>query len=675
MKIVEQFPHEVVEEPNVWIPMADGTRLAARIWRPRGSEDRPVPAILEYLPYRKRFGTAVRDALTHPYLARHGYACLRVDIRGSGESDGVLTDEYGPQELADGLAVIEWIAAQPWCDGGVGMMGISWGGFNGLQIAALRPPALRAVATLCSTDDRYADDIHHMGGCLLCDNLSWASTMLGINSMPPDPALVGARWREMWLARLEGSGLWLETWLRHQRRDAYWKHGSVCEDFSAIRCPVYAVGGWADGYSNAVFRLLARLEVPRKGLVGPWAHRYPHFATPRPAIGFLQELLRWWDHWLKGRDTGIMDEPMLRVWMQESVPPRTRFPERPGRWVGEPSWPSAGIAPRRMALAPGRLGEEGAAAALPLRSPLGLGAFGGRWLSFGEGPDMPADQRAEDGGALVFDTGPLAEPLEILGAPVAELEIAADRPVAMVAARLSDVRPDGSVTRVTYGLLNLTHRDSHEHPEPLVPGEPYRVRVQLNDIAHAFPAGHRIRLALSSSYWPIAWTPPAPACLTVHTGGSALLLPVRPPRPEDDARLPAFAEPEAAPPLVQTDLAPGRQALDVSHDLATGETVVHQVDDRGRQRIEETGLEVGSAGEEWYRIRGEDPLSATGEARWTKTLGRGDWGVRTVSRTRLSATAEAFLIRAELDAHERDATGERRVFATSWEVSVPRDLV
>ncbi len=219
---------------------------------------------------------------------------------------------------------------QPWCNGNVGMMGISWGGFNGLQIAALRPPALKAIITVCSTDDRYADDVHYMGGCLLGDNLSWASVMFAFNSLPPDPRVVGPKWKEMWAERLSGSGLWLEKWLRSQRRDEYWKHGSVCEDYSAIQCPVFAISGWADGYSNAVFRLMQNLDVPRLGLIGPWSHRYPHMGVPGPAIGFLQEALRWWDQWLTGKDTQIMSEPMLRLWIQDSVAPSTGYAQRPG---------------------------------------------------------------------------------------------------------------------------------------------------------------------------------------------------------------------------------------------------------------------------------------------------------------------------------------------------------
>lgn len=486
MRTVTSFPHAVREDEHVWIPLADGTKLAARIWRPVSSDDEPVPAVVEYIPYRKRDLTALRDSIHHPYMAGHGYACVRVDLRGTGESEGVLTDEYLEQELVDGEQVLAWIAEQPWCSGRTGLMGISWGGFNALQIAARQPPSLGAIATVCSTDDRYADDVHYMGGCLLSDNLSWASTMFAYNSSPPDPALVGQRWREMWHERLDRSGLWLDEWLRHQARDKYWKHGSVCEDYSAVQCPVLAVSGWADGYSNAVFRMLEHLDPPRKGLVGPWSHKYPHLGRPGPAIGFLQELVRWWDHWLKDVANDVMDGPMLTTWMQDSVPPSTSYDQRPGRWVGEPSWPSPNVRVVDHPLERNRIGqpdEEVEPAELTLRSPLSVGQYGGKWCSYNAPPDLPYDQREEDGGSLVFDTDALTEPFEILGAPVVNLDFEVDQPVAMLAARLSDVAPNGQATRVTYGLLNLTHRDSHETPAPLEPGKRYTAAVQLNGVA------------------------------------------------------------------------------------------------------------------------------------------------------------------------------------------------
>src|SRR5699024_2501744 len=524
MRVVQHLPHQVRKEEQLWIPLRDGTRLAARMWRPDDAETGPVPAVLEMIPYRQHDLTSYRDSIHHPYMAGHGYACLRVDLRGSGDSEGVLTDEYLEEELRDVEDVLAWIARQRWCTGRIGMMGISWGGFNALQVAARRPPELGAVVSVCSTDDRYADDVHYMGGCLLGDNLSWASTMFAYNSCPPDPAVVGQQWRTMWQARLARSGLWLEEWLIHQRRDDYWRHGSICEDYSAVTCPVLAVSGWADGYSNAVFRMLEHLSVPRLGLIGPWSHKYPHLGEPGPAIGFLQEVVRWWDHWLKEIQNDVMTEPMLRIWMQETVPPLTAYQERPGRWVGESQWPAATTAPVEYVLDRGRMVSpqtEVVPAELPIQSPLSVGRYAGKWCSYNSPPDLPYDQREDDGGSLVFDTE-LSRPVELLGAPLVRLEFTASEPVAMIAARLSDVAPDGRATRISYGLLNLTHLNGHACPEPLVPGRRYQAEIQLNGMAQALPAGHRIRLSLSSSYWPLAWPPPRPVRLTITTGRSHL---------------------------------------------------------------------------------------------------------------------------------------------------------
>jgi len=614
-----------------------------------------------------------RDDMMHGYFAGHGYACVRVDIRGSGDSEGVLRDEYLQSELDDGVAIIAWIARQPWCNGRVGMIGISWGGFNGLQIAALQPPALQAVVSVCSTDDRYADDVHHMGGCLLGDNLSWASTMFAYNSLPPDPRMVGDAWRAMWLERLEGSGLWLAEWLRHQRRDAYWRHGSICEDWSAVRCPVMAVSGWADGYSNAVFRLLAHLRGPRRGLVGPWSHKYPHQGVPGPAIGFLQECLRWWDQWLRDRDTGILREPVLRAWVQDSVPPTTAYVERPGRWVGEPAWPSPDITERAWRLEwPGLLDEGGHRTGphrMHLSSPLSVGLFAGKWCSYSATPDLPHDQREEDGGALVFTSAPLAAPLDILGAPVVELVLSVDRPVAMVAARLSDVLPDDRATRVTYGLLNLTHRDGSAEPRPLVPGETCRVRVKLNDVGQHFPAGHRLRLSLSTSYWPLAWPPPRPVRLAIVTHESRLLLPERPPREADAGIL--FAAPEAAPPTAVEQRTTPHHNWRVIRDLAADESTLEVINDNGTVYFPALDLEFSRKALEWYRYRGSDFNSVRGETQWERGMRRGDWSIRTLTRTVLTSTPEAFLVHAQLDAYE----GERRVFAATWNETIARDLV
>jgi uncharacterized protein len=676
MRAVSALPHPIREDEHVWIPMSDGIRLGARIWRPVFSDTAPVPAILELIPYRKRDLTAQRDSIHHPYMAGHGYACVRVDIRGSGDSEGVLTDEYLERELTDAEEILAWLAAQQWCDGRTGMMGISWGGFNALQVAARRPPGLSAIVTVASTDDRYADDVHYMGGCLLSDNLSWASTMFAYNSCPPDPALVGDGWRDLWFQRLEGSGLWLEEWLRHQRRDDYWRHGSICEDFRAIEVPVLAASGWADGYSNAVFRLLEGLDVPRKGFIGPWSHKYPHLGQPGPAIGFLQEVVAWWDRWLKDIDNGALDGPMLRIWMQETVPPLTAYEERPGRWVGEPSWPSPGIAPHIHALGPHVItlidGEEARADdRATIESPLSVGQFAGKWCSYNAPPDLPYDQREEDGGSLLFDTEPLAERLEVAGSPILRLDLSADRPVAMIAVRLSDVAPDGRATRVSYGVLNLTHRDGHDAPVPLEPGERYRVEVQLNGMAQAFPAGHRLRVSLSTSYWPLAWPAPEPVRLTVHLGRSELELPHRPPRPDDEAALPVFGPPEGAPPLLMEQVEPAEQRWTVQRDLMTYESALEVVNDLGVRRLPAIDLDVRRRAWERYSVVGDDPTSVRGETEWTMEFGRGSWSVRTVTRTTLTSTATDFHLHAQLDAFE----GDERVLSRNYRSTIPRDLV
>ena len=503
MKIIESFPHTVNEVENCWIELSDGCRLAARIWLPEGAETSPVPAIFEYIPYRKRDYTSMRDNQTHGYFVGHGYACLRVDFRGCGDSEGTHMEQFSKQEQDDAVAILKWIAAQPWCNGSVGMFGLSWGGFGSLLLAAKQQPELKAIMALSASDDRY--DSKCMGGCVLTWSLAYAGQIFGYNTRPPDPAIVGERWRELWLQRLESGGLLAESILRHLRRDDYLKNGSVCEDYEAITCPVFVVGGAADpGYCNFVFRLLANLKGPRKGLVGPWAHKYPQLAVPGPAIGFLQEALRWWDHWLKGVDTGIMDEPMLRVWMHESVPPKAYYDERPGRWVAETSWPASGIETRRFAVNPGTLDAEPATdTRLDFKSPQTVGFDAGEfmpWFALGPGPELASDQRKEDGNSLTFDSAPLEERFEIMGAPVVTLDLAVDRPNALVAVRLCDVAPDGASSRITYGLLNLTHRKSHLEPGLLEPGRRYTVRVQLNNIAHAFPEGiyYKKRLFMSS---------------------------------------------------------------------------------------------------------------------------------------------------------------------------------
>ena len=478
MRVVSDLPRPVRTLEHVWIPLSDGSRLGARIWLPEDAEDHPVPAVVDYIPYRKGDGTAPRDASRFAYLAGHGYAGVRVDIRGSGESDGVLTDEYLPQEQQDGVEVLRWLGEQSWCTGACGMIGISWGGFSGLQVAALRPPELKAVITLCSTDDRYADDVHYRGGAVLAlEMLSWGTSMLSFNAMAPDPEIYGDGWRDAWLERIDGVEPYVHTWMEHQRRDSYWQQGSVCEDPAAIECAVYAVGGWVDGYSDAVLRLVESLHAPCHGLLGPWSHSFPDESEPGPSIGFMQECLRWWDRWLKEEETGVMDEPGLRAWMQEPWPrPRATAS---GRAAGSrrPSGPLPASRSGVRGLGDKRLHKtlpmSPAAASVSPRTLL-CGLRRRRVVRGRQPRRRPARPARRGRRSLCASTAePLGERLELLGHARCGAR-AGERPPGGAALRtvVSTCRPDGVSTSDHPWVLDLTHRDSHEHPEGAEPGAP-----------------------------------------------------------------------------------------------------------------------------------------------------------------------------------------------------------
>lgn len=672
MKIRDDFPHRVREIDNAWITLADGTRLAARLWLPEDAEQHPVPAILEYLPYRKRDGTAVRDELTHPYLAGHGYACVRVDMRGNGESDGLMHDEYARQEQADGLEVIDWIAAQPWCNGKLGMMGISWGGFNSLQLAALRPEPLKAIITLCSTDDRYADDIHYKGGNMLLENLGWAATMLSFSAAVPDPQLAGERWRDMWLNRLENMPLLMEQWLSHQHRDDYWRHGSICENYGDIRAAVYAISGWGDAYMNSIPRMMEHLECPRKALVGPWIHKYPHFAIPDPAIGFLQEALRWWDYWLKDIDTGIMAEPECTFYLQDGLKPAPKYDVRPGQWVRTHGWPAPEVEMTPLVLGDHGLAAEGVLSE-PRRitSPLTSGALQGEYIGLWYGADFPPDQRRDDALALTFDSEPWASGLELLGQPTVELALASDADCGQLNVRLCDVSSEGESALITYGTLNLALRDDPGVIDPPVPGEPLQIRLAMDLIGYRLPPGHRLRVALSSASFPLVWSPRKRADLTLLAGTPRLLLPISSAAHVD---MP-FEPPEAATPCRLETLRAGAPRRTISEDVGSGEVSVIVEDDMGDVRFLDHGLRVDQRAREVYTSHPEDATKTRADIQWTYRAGRdegeGQFSVVVDSRYELRCDETHFYLRASQTARD----GERIVSDRQWSRTIPRTAV
>ncbi|WP_425045989.1 CocE/NonD family hydrolase [Primorskyibacter sp. S87] len=658
------MPVKVIE--NTWIELPDGRRLAARIWMP--DEDGPVPAILEYLPYRKRDGTAPRDETTHTVFSKAGYACIRVDIAGTGDSEGQFDDEYSEQELSDGEAVLAWIADQDWCDGNIGMIGISWGGFNGLQLAYRRPPALKAVVSVASTADRYADDIHFMGGCLLSDNVNWGSQMFAYLTRPADPDL-RPDWREDWIARLEDVPFSAADWLEHPTRDRFWQHGSICEDWSRIQAPVLAITGWADAYLNTPSAIAKNLSVPAKALMGPWEHRYAHIAKLDPA-DFHGEVITWFDRWLRGAENGAEDLPDYRAYIQEHFNPTKENKPRKGRWIAEADWPSANIHDFVLKPGPNGLDHSGSDGTILVSNPAQLGQAGGYFCpGMRIDNELAEDQAIDDALSICFDTPPLTEPLELLGRPRFRFSFSVDKPVAQLVARLCDVSPEGVSQRISFRPLNLTHYASHAEPEELVPGKIYEAEIELNECAHHLRPGHVLRLALSTSYWPIVWPVGDAAKVTLHLENCALHLPKRMVTHEIAPQNPG---PARDYPMLQVDQLRTASGTSERRTLADGRLVLDTFDDYGKARDPYHGLVVGSHVRMHYGIHPDDPASARFDAEWLFTFERGDWRVTIETRNSMTCDAGNFYLTRDLRATE--GSDGQEVMVKTWSRTIPRGL-
>ncbi|MEJ8472759.1 CocE/NonD family hydrolase [Roseibium algae] len=664
---MSQQGYTVSEEQ--WITLNDGTRLATRIWMPEGSETAPVPTVLEFLPYRKRGGTDPRDESTYPVFAEAGIAGVRVDIRGSGESGGVIDGEYTPQELSDACEVIDWISNQTWSNGNVGMMGISWGGFNCLQVAALKPEALKAVISIASTVDRYNDDIHYKNGCHLSAQLSWAATMLAYQSRSPDPALVGDKWKEMWLERLENEPFFMEEWIEHQRRDEFWKHGSICEDFEGFPIPALVIAGWADGYRNTPVKAVEGIGDKAFALIGPWVHKYPHFAYPKPRADFHGEAIAWWKHWLCGESNSAAATPQMRAFILDGPRPRLRREEDPGYWVAKPSWTPPEMQPMSIDVT-GELSfsQEGpGVGSIFVRSPLDTGTASGEWFTLKPDAEMAGDQRIDDAGALVFDSVPLNEEAVYLGQPKITLDVSCAADWENLVVRLVDVHPDGTATRVTYGVLNLAHRDSYEQPTAMPSGEMTQVTMTLDACGYRFAPGHKIRLAISTSSWPLILPSPDAPGLTIDTASLRLALPMIGEHEHIDV-----AQPDNPNPLpTYTMHTSSKTRRNVDRDLVTGFTNYRVYEDTGLEEHPQNGLRSQEIRDEIWSISPDDPASMTGQSRWTTHFERDGWSASTKTNSKISCTRDEWIISGSVTAFE---AGEE-VFHRSYEKRQRRDFM
>jgi hypothetical protein len=649
-----------VEERRVWITMRDGVRLAARLWVP----DRiPAAALLEALPYRMDDLTASYAAEYERLCSEGGFAVCRLDIRGTGSSEGIAEDEYTPDELEDICEVIAWLSKQQWSNGRVGMYGTSWSGFNSIQVACLRPPALRAIVPIYATDDRYTDDVHYMGGVVKAlDLIDWVAYMIPGNLLPPVPAVYGDGWRDRWLHRIEHTEPWVLRWLEEQHDGPYWRHGSLRPGYERITAATMIVAGWADGYRNNSLRTFERLRCPKRLLAGPWSHMSQATSLPGPHIDLVPELCRWFGRWLRDDDNGIDREPPIVYFARRSTRPQPDLAHVRGEWRTEPTWPPARA--RVLTLHP----QGEALDTIAVRGEVGTAAWiscGGK-LPWGQ----PLDQRSDDALSLTYDWEPLDAELAILGHPTLRLTVVPSAPVQYLSARLCDVFPDGTSALVSRGVLNLTHREGHDRPRALDPGVATPIELELEVTSWTFDAGHRIRLALAGSDWPNTWPPPAGGSIGVERTTVQLDLPV-------------VDGPSPTPPPV-LPVSTGKD----THSADTGQpqpparwTVAHDVLDRQVRAITSYGAvyhapfdaHVSELYDGEVGVSTADPAHAWAHAvaryeiRWPETAVTAE----AVLDVRSDADAYHVVVEASISDDHPDGIGQRE---RRWERVIPRRL-
>ncbi len=687
--------HAVETVWGVRIPARDGIDLSANLWlpraMPRGSGQ--FPAVLEMIPYGKDNWRRNADIARGTYLARRGYALCRVDVRGTGSSGGVALDEYTEAETLDGFDAVEWLAAQPWCTGAVGMWGISYGAFTSIQVAKMRPPHLRAIVPIQGTDDRYLTDVHYIGGCVTLSELSqYAVSQVAMNAMPPDPAFWGPDWRQRWRERLEATPPWLIEWLRQQHDGPYWRGGSLAPDYESIEAAVLNIGGWMDAYVDAAFRMQKSLAASSRTLVGNWVHGLPSSATPGPNLDELHEMVRFFDRWLKGIENGADAEPAI-TWFEREYGEPEPFPETlPGRWRAASAYPHPAVERRGWLFAGGALpivgrlveapsgaarivGEDGDAGGVDRyrhRPTVGTRAA----LSWGAGgpPNgLARDLRPDEAFGPTYTSEPLDQGLEVLGVPEVVLHVSASSPVATVVVRLTDVAPDGTSAQVSAGILNLTHRVSHDQPESLEAGRVEAVRVELRPAGYRFLPGHRIRVSVASSAWPVTWPSPFATDFELHRGTatpSSLVLPVIPPAGgPGDVPVPAFKTTPPDAPEVGGDGSADQPVWHITDDVIAG-TVTVTVHDGGEDVLDD-GRRLYAAETLVMTASDADPAHATLDAdvvyRWQ------DHDFQTEIRARSIQTSDAATFDLAVDL-EVDVDGEP-FFRRTWHEVIERRLV
>jgi uncharacterized protein len=553
----EDARNEIVIERNLLIPMKDGASLSADLYRPAGNGK--FPALMSFYPYHKDDMIGASFEASRRYFAERGYAHLLIDFRGLGGSDGVAWEAMHRSEGVDGAQACEWIAGQGWCDGKVGMWGLSYGGISSLKVAAENPPHLKAIIPIQGSANIYADYIAP-GGCrsLLGSYGAWGSFMLAMNLMPPTNTDRDGRWFSVWMDRLEQSVPYVLPWFEHPDYDEYWSSKAV--DPATITIPTFIIGGWRDIFPEGMPALYPHLKGPKKLLMGPWMHGLPD-GSPYEAIEFLPEMKRWFDHHVRGEKNGIDKESPVTIHVQNS--------REGSAWRHEREWPIARAKAHLLFLgSSGKLGstadreEQGET----YRADPTIGAAAGLWDPMALGVGLPQDQTDDDQKSLAFTTEPLAEDIEISGAPEVVIHAAiTEGEDANLVVKLCDVDPDGGSALITTGWLKASHRTSYAQREKLRTGQAYEFKIPLWSTAYRVPKGHSIRLSVSCSDFPHLWPDRKKPEIRVFFGGkraSSITLPAIPASKEQLRGM------EIRPPAAPPPPSPMRPRWKIERDLA-----------------------------------------------------------------------------------------------------------
>lgn len=658
-----------IELKEEWIPMPDGKKLAVDLYMPKVKKgEMKFPVLLEYLPYRKDEHRKRRYSV-FSYFVQRGYVVARVDIRGTGRSEGKIVEyEYSDEEQEDGEVIIDWLSRQSFSTGAVGMFGISWGGFNALQMAMRKPPSLKAILAMMATDDIYEDDVHFMDGMMHVDAYEIGRDL--DNAIPGSPDYII---NEDYFEEKFDSEPWLLKYKQQQKDGPFWDRASLNHDYSALKTPTFLISGWYDGYRDSTPRIMANVDAPVKAIVGPWNHTFPHTASPPPAIEWREEAVRWFDYWLKNEENGIMDEPGMAVFIRDGHGPGV--PDSIGglwRWIDD--WPTEDVKDASLFFTKRSLTNKQAVVTnldtLEYKPSSGIEA-GGSVMWWG---DWAPDQKKTDAHSLVYDSAPLDSSLVILGFPKVGLHSAITAPQSHFLVRLSDVAPDGSVTLITGAGLNGSHRMSSSVPEKMIPNEFYSLEIEMHFTSWTFKKGHRVRLSVSNAQWPMIWPNPSPLTMYVQNGGakgSLLRLPVL--SKDSHTSIPQFNPPVEDPQLQGYSTS----QFGTASGFAEVSNIYYDTLSRTMTLQATNSSEVIYPWAKWlttenivHKVKDDDPAHASVESQYSIEIDNKNRKLKWSGLLDLSSDMDSFYYKYTRLLEETDTL----IRSKTWMESIPRDF-